>query len=86
MTSKFITIKYNFRNNSCSFIKTNQAQKKLHSVNSFIILLPVTDLSFQIEINKVKFNFFGSKNKSAIDSPTILYKNELIIKSKKSKL
>ena len=86
MTSKFITLKYNFRTNSSSFLKTNRAQKKLHSVNSFIILLPVADLSFQKEINKVKLNFFSSINKSAIDTPTLLNKNDLIVKSKNSTL
>jgi hypothetical protein len=86
MTSKFITLKYNFRTNSCSFLKTNRAQKKLHSVNSFIILLPVADLSFQKEINKVKLNSFGSINKSAIDTPPLLNKNDLMVKSKNSTL
>jgi hypothetical protein len=86
MTTKFIIQEYHFRTNSSSFLKTNRAQKKLNSVNSFIILLALTDLSFHKEINKVKLNSFGSINKSAIDKPPLLNKNDLIVKSKNSTL
>lgn len=86
MTNKIITLKYNFRTNSSSFLKTNRAQKKLNSVNSFIILLPITYISFQKEINKVKLKFFYSLNNSADYPPPFSSKNDLIVKSKNSKL
>jgi hypothetical protein len=84
MTLKFNVLEYSIGTNSNSFLKTNRAQKSLNSVNSFIILLAITDLSFHMEINKDKLKFNSLINKSVIGKRPFLNKNDLMIKSKKS--
>ena len=86
MTTKFIIQEYHFRTNSSSFLKTNRAQKKLNSVNSFIILLALTNLTFHKEINTVKLKPFGLLDKSVVEKLPLLNKNDLMVKSKNSTL